>query len=117
MSNLKVVNFLDITFNLSKNSFKPFHKDKLILSYINVNSNHPRSIIRQIPNAVNIRIKRLSSNKKSFMKIRYMMRPFKKSGFKQRLEYLEILKDNFETCNHENNDNKTTTIIIVIVGL
>ena len=28
MSNLKVVNFLDITFNLSENSFKPFHEDK-----------------------------------------------------------------------------------------
>ena len=25
MSNLKVVNFLDITFNLSENRFKPFH--------------------------------------------------------------------------------------------
>ena len=28
------------------------------------------------------------------------------NGFKQRLEYLEILKDNFETCNNENNDSK-----------
>ena len=33
--NLKVVNFLDITFNLSENSFKPFHKDKQMPSYIN----------------------------------------------------------------------------------
>ena len=32
------------------------------------------------------------------------MRPLK-NGFKQRLEYLEILKDNFETCNNENNDS------------
>ena len=57
MSNLKVVNFLDI----------------------NVISNQPRLIIRQIPHAVNIRINRLSSNKKSFMKIIvYMMRSLKK---------------------------------------
>ena len=28
-----------------------------------------------------------------------------KSGFKQRLEYLEIPKDNFETWNYENNYN------------
>ena len=46
MFNLKVVNFLDITFNLPENSFKPFLKDKQIPSYINVNSNQPRSIIR-----------------------------------------------------------------------
>ena len=26
-SNLKIVNFLDITFNLSNNTFKPFNKD------------------------------------------------------------------------------------------
>ena len=28
-----------------------------------------------------------------------------KSGFKQRLESMEIFKDNFEFCNNENNDN------------
>ena len=67
MSYLKVVNFLDITFNLSENNFKPFHKDKQTPSYINVNSNHPRLIIRQIPNAVNIRIYRLSLMKKQDM--------------------------------------------------
>ena len=50
MSNLKVKNFLDITLNLSENCFKPFHKDKHPPSYINVNSNHPRLIIREIPN-------------------------------------------------------------------
>ena len=44
MSNLKVVNFLDITFNLSEKSFKPFRIDKQTPSYIDVNSNHPRSI-------------------------------------------------------------------------
>ena len=69
MSNQKVVNFLDITFNLSENSLKPFHKDKWNPSYINVNANHPRSVIGQIPNAVKIRINRLSSRKEYFMKI------------------------------------------------
>ena len=97
MSNLKVVKFLDITFILSENGFKPFHKDKQTPSYINVNCNHPRPIIRQIPNAVNIRINRLSSNKKIFYENnRIYDEDLGKSGFKQRLEYLEILKDNFE---------------------
>ena len=35
MTNLQVVNFLDITFNLSESRLKPFHEDKQILSYIN----------------------------------------------------------------------------------
>ena len=73
------MNFIDITFNFPENSFKPFHENKQTSSYINVNSNHPRSIIRQIPIAVNIRFNRLSLNKKSFMKIiGYRMRPSKK---------------------------------------
>ena len=63
MSNLKVVNFLDISFNLSENSFQPFHKDKQTPSYININSNQPRSKIRQIPNAVNIKIDYLQIKK------------------------------------------------------
>ena len=33
MSNLKVINFLNIIFSLSENRFKPFHKDKQNPSY------------------------------------------------------------------------------------
>ena len=50
-SNLKIVNSLDITFNLTNNTFKPFNKDNLKPTYINVNSNYPRSIIKHIQNA------------------------------------------------------------------
>ena len=35
-------------------------------SYININSNHPTSIIKHIPKAVNSRIRSLSSKKKIF---------------------------------------------------
>ena len=35
-------------------------------SYINVNSNHPKNIIKQIPKAVNLRIGKLSANEKIF---------------------------------------------------
>ena len=103
MSNLKLVNFQDITLNLFENSFKPFHRDKQTPSNINVNFNPSRSIIRQIPNAVNIRMNRLSSNKKNYENNGIYDETIEKSGFKQRLQYVEILKDNFETCNNENN--------------
>ena len=35
-------------------------------SYTNVNSNHPKTIIKQVPKAVNLRIKNSSANKKIF---------------------------------------------------
>ena len=45
-SNLKIVSFLDVTLNLSNNSYKPFSKSNAIPTYINVNSNHPTSIVK-----------------------------------------------------------------------
>ena len=65
-SDLKIVNFLDVTLNLNDNSYKPFSKTNAIPTYINFSSNHPTSIVKQIPNAINIRINRLSSSKNIF---------------------------------------------------
>ena len=44
----------------------PFSKNDSAPRYINVSSNHPRSVLRQMPNAVNQRINKLSSCKKIF---------------------------------------------------
>ena len=121
MSNLKVVNFLDVTFNLPENSFKPFHKDKQTPSYNNVNSNHVRSISRQIPNAVNIRINWLSSNKKYFMKIiGYMMRALKKMDLNKdwnTKKFLKIILRFVKMKTMKITMLKTIIIVIVIVGL
>ena len=40
-SNIKIANFLDVTLDLSNNSYKPSIKPNQNPSYINVNSNHP----------------------------------------------------------------------------
>ena len=58
-SNLKIVNFSDVTLNLSNNSYKPFSKSPTIPTYINISSNHTASIVKQIHDAINIRINRL----------------------------------------------------------
>ena len=39
-SNMKIVNFLDVTFNLNGTTFKLFIKNNQIPTYINFNSNH-----------------------------------------------------------------------------
>ena len=67
--NIKVANFLDVILNLSDNFYRPFLKTDQYPFYINVNSNHPNSIIKQVPKAVNTRISRLSSNKKISVKL------------------------------------------------
>ena len=65
-SNIKIVNYLDATFNLSDGSYRPYSKDSGDPTYINTKSNHPGSIIRQIPNSVNTRINLISSSRRIF---------------------------------------------------
>ena len=66
-SNNKIVNFLDVTLDLSNNTYKSFIKTDQSPSYINVHSNHPKTIIKQVPKRVNLRIRNLSANEKIFL--------------------------------------------------
>ena len=61
-ANLKIVNFLDVTLDLNSGLYKPFMKPNNTISYINKDSNHPPSIVRNIPAAVNMRLCSISSN-------------------------------------------------------
>ena len=59
-------------------------------SYININSNHPKAIIKQVPKAVNLRIRNLSSHEKIFRKSRKMyIDALKSSGYKENFTYKE----------------------------
>ena len=61
-SNLHVVNLLDVTFDLSTGKYKPYRKPNDDPLYINKHSNHPPSILRQLPTSINKRISTLSSD-------------------------------------------------------
>ena len=63
---LKIVDFLDVTFNLTENSYKPYKKPNDKLLYINTESNHPPEIIKQIPISINKRLNQNSSSEKIF---------------------------------------------------
>ena len=87
-SNIKIVNFLGVTLNLSNNTYKPFLKTDQYPSYINVNSNHPKTIIKQAPKAVKLRIRNLSANKKIFQESsKIYMDALKNSGFREKFTY------------------------------
>ena len=57
-ANLKVVNFLDLTLDLNSGLYKTFMKPNDIPVYVNVKSNHPPSILKNIPAAVNKRLEK-----------------------------------------------------------
>ena len=64
-------------------------------SYINVNSNHSRCIIQQIPTAMNLRINRLSSSKSIFENNK---EPYNEaqhnSCFNKKMEILDLNRTN-----------------------
>ena len=47
--NLKNLNYLDVTLNLSDSSYRPFNKANNEVNYIHKQSSHPPSIIKQLP--------------------------------------------------------------------
>ena len=112
-SNLKIVDFLDVTLNLNNGTFKPFSKNDSAPGFINISSNHPRSILRQIPNAVNQRINRLSSCKKIFEESKGRYDALKDSGFQGRLEYLTPV----DLSPRVKNNNRGTRTLIKVGGI
>ena len=47
--NMKTVNYLDVTLNLENSTYCPYQKENNQIKYINIESNHPPSIIKQLP--------------------------------------------------------------------
>ena len=69
-------------------TIKPFSSNSTP-TFINIDFNHPRLILKQIPNAVNQRINRLSSCNKIFEENKRIYdEAFKSSGFQGWLEYV-----------------------------
>ena len=66
--NLQIADFLDVTFDLRTDKYYPYRKDNNQLLYINKQSNHPPTIIKQISSMVSRRISDISCNKEYFDK-------------------------------------------------
>ena len=107
--NLKIVNFLDVTLYLNDNCYKPLSKSNALPTYINFSSNHPASIVKQIPNAINIKVNRLSSSKNIFNNHKkFYNEPIYNSGYKNELKYLEA---------NRNPNNRAIIAVTIITRL
>ena len=61
-TNLKIVDFLDVTFNLTNRTYSPYKNPNDPLLYVNTSSNHPPQVIKDIPISISKRLnKNLSS--------------------------------------------------------
>ena len=87
-ANKKCVNFLDITFDLRTGTYRPYTKPGNVPQYINVQSNHPPSILRRIPETINQRLSKISSDEQAFNSSKHpYQEALKKSGYSYNLHY------------------------------
>ena len=71
-ANLNETGFLDVTFNLETSKFFPFKKPNNVPLYINIKSNHPWTMIKDLPKMINKRLLELSCNKDEFDKVKLL---------------------------------------------
>ena len=89
--NKKIVDFLDVRFNLNDQTYEPYRKPNNNPVYINKHSNHPPNIINEVPKAISKRLTSISCNKNSF---------------DQTLTYDEQDKPASDSVNKENNQTR-----------
>ena len=84
----KVVNFLDVTFNLTNGCYKLLMKPDNKLSYVHQQSNHPLALLKNIPLNINKRLTSISSSKEVFDEaIAPYQKALTESGYDHKLTY------------------------------
>lgn len=96
-TNMKRVNFLDVNLDLEKNKHCPYRKPNDVPLYVHKQSNHPPSVIKQIPLSINKRLCNVSSSKEEFEKQKdEYQEALLKSGHQHKLEYTEVQRSTSE---------------------
>ena len=89
-TNIKSTDYLDVVFDLEKGTHRPYRKPNDTPLYINVNSNHPPIIIKQLPGSIEKRLSYLSSSKEIFEQEKGIYQEaLNKSGYKANLQFIK----------------------------
>ena len=87
-ANKKIVNFLDVTFDLTNGSYKPYTKPNNKLLYVHKQSNHPPTTLKNIPKNVNQRLSSISSSENIFNEsITPYQKALDESGYNHELKH------------------------------
>ena len=91
---MKVVDYFDVTLNLSNGEFFPYRKPDNQPLYIKVPSNHPPSIIKQLPATISSIISSLSCDHDEFDKAAPMYKKANNalwiSGFPEQITFSKL---------------------------
>ena len=89
-ANLKIVNFLYVTLNLTTGGYAPYRDPNDSPLYIHKQSNHPPSILKQLPTAIGKRISTISVNEEVFKRAAPIYNDaLSARGFNEKIQYTE----------------------------
>ena len=87
-TNLSTTDFLDVSFDLATGKYFPYRKPNSNLLYVNKQSNHPPTILKELPKLINQRLTNLSCDETEFNKAKSPYQDaLKTSGYKESLQY------------------------------
>ena len=103
-ANRKIVDFLDVTLNLTTGTHKPYTKPNNTIQYVHRQSNHPHSILKNLPENINRRLSNLSSTQDEFDKTKQIYQTaLTNSGYNYVLNFKPT---NRQTTNKPNRQRK-----------
>ena len=95
---MKVVNYLNVTFNLNEGNYKSYIKPKSEIQYIRKKSNYSLSVIRKITLSTKSRLSTISFNEKVFQEaVPPYQKALQNSGYRHTLTYKCPKSDNNST--------------------
>ena len=95
---MKIVNYLDVTLNLNNGSYRPYKKPNEETNYIHVHSDHPPSILKQLPKSIEKWLPSLSSFKEIFEEtVPYYEQHLSNCRYKEKLNYRDSAPQNLIT--------------------
>ena len=103
--NMKTVNYLDVTLNLKNSTYRPYQNGNNQIKYTITESNHPPSIIKQLPLSIVSRLSSLSSSEEIFNdSVIPYQDALDQSGYKHKLKQ----QTNINTANNEKQRKRNT---------
>ena len=101
-----MVNFLDVTLDLQSGKHYPYTKEGNVPLCVHKKSNHPPSILKNIPDSINKRLSEISSDRHCFDNAKTVYQEaLNKNGYNYKLSYNEPRSTRYST--HGRTDQET----------
>ena len=86
----KIVDCLDITFNLDDRTYRPYRKPNDETTYVHKESNYAPTVIKKLPTMVENQISTLSPTREIFENLKgYYEEALKKSGYDFKMKFAQ----------------------------